>query len=126
MAFSPDGRQVAAAHGAMGSAPTILVFEVSTGRVLRRLGRHQDTPFAVGWAEDGRTLASAGMDKTVLLYEGDSPLSDMPESDEDEEEEKAKWARDLELYKVGLTEENETAASAPHPMSKGFAGFRAA
>ena len=85
---------------------------------------HSDPP------EDGRTLASAGMDKTVLLYGGDSPLSDMPEFDEDDEEERSRWAQDLRLYKAGLTEEeNETAdamkndtqaysSSAPHPISR--------
>merc|ERR1712046_401737 len=83
VAFSPDGRSVAAAHGAMGTNPTIVVYDVATGKVLRRLGRHQDTPFAIAWAHGGQVLASAGMDKTVLLYEGESTLSDMPISDED-------------------------------------------
>lgn len=88
VAFAPTGHQVAASHGAVGQSPSVVVYEVASGRRLRRLGRHRDTPLAMGWAGD--YLVSAGMDRQLLVYaQGDQ--DDLPQAEKDDQEERA-WA----------------------------------
>jgi len=101
VAFSPNGEQVAACHGAVGQSPTVVVYDASTGRVVRRLGRHKDTPLVVAWSPDGSMLASAGMDRHVLVYDGHSEENDLPQGDVDDSEEQAKWRQDLEEFRTG-------------------------
>ena len=36
----------------------VVVYEVSTGERLRRLGRHKDTPLALGFSPSGEYLAT--------------------------------------------------------------------
>lgn len=97
--FSPGGDRIAACHGAVGQNPTVVIYDAVTGKVVRRLGRHKDTPLAVAWSSDGRMLASAGMDRTVLIYEADADVDDMALGDQDDNEEKEAWLKDLAEYK---------------------------
>jgi len=124
--FSPDGRQVAACHGAVGQSPTVIVYDVVTGAVLRRLGRHRDTPLMIAWsATNGNMLASAGMDKRVLVY-NTSVLADddVPLGDPDDVEETVQWKLDLQNFLLGtLDRQNESSNDSssgmmhiPHPM----------
>jgi len=112
VAFAPGGELVAACHGAIGQSPTVVVYRVSTGRIFRRLGRHSDTPLALAWSGDGSMLASAGMDRHVLVYDGDSELSDLPQGDPDDAEEQDKWRNELDEFRTGQsppgTEHNHT------------------
>ena len=39
-------------------ASEVVVYEVSTGERLRRLGRHKDTPLALGFSPSGEYLAT--------------------------------------------------------------------
>jgi WD40 repeat protein len=66
LAFSPDGRILAAA----GTGP-IHLWEVATGRELPGLRRHEDLgqTTCVAFSPDGRTLASAGYDGMVRVWE---------------------------------------------------------
>ncbi|CAK0818930.1 unnamed protein product [Prorocentrum cordatum] len=102
VAFAPSGELVAACHGAVGQSPTVVLYNVDTGRVVRRLGRHKDTPLVVGWSPDGLLLASAGMDQKVLIYDGRSPLDDIPGGDPDDAEEQLLWRGDLEELRTGV------------------------
>lgn len=66
VAFSPDGRLLAAGGGD-GKA---YLWEVASGRVVRRLEGHAgDAVSKVVFAPDGRTLATAAHDRTVHLWD---------------------------------------------------------
>jgi WD40 repeat protein len=110
------------------------VYDAKNGAVFRRLGRHKDTPLAVAWSADGLMLASAGMDKQVLVYDGQSALSDLPQGDVDEPDEQVQWREDLDEFRTGRPSEGNTTASGdgntsnvsawmPHPLGGRTAFF---
>lgn len=114
VAFAPGGAEVAACHGAVGQSPTVVIYDVFSGVVVRRLGRHKDTPLTVAWSPDGLVLGSAGMDRKVLLYDGHSSQSDLPQGDPDDDEERAKWLEDIREFRQrgGDDSTNPVAAAA--------------
>jgi WD40 repeat protein/transcriptional regulator with XRE-family HTH domain len=63
IAFSPDGRTVAAA-----SVTTVRVWDVATGRKRRGFTGHP-YPEAVAFGPDGRTVAAAGLDGLVRVWD---------------------------------------------------------
>jgi WD40 repeat protein len=64
LAFSPDGRVLAAAS----QDGTISLIDVETGRSHISLTGHEKGVNAIAWSPDGRTLASASHDHTVRLW----------------------------------------------------------
>ena len=64
IAWSPDGDLLATGEGRL-----VRLWEVATGRELRRLTGHEGTVTAVAWSPDGSLLASASHDRTVRLWE---------------------------------------------------------
>eukprot|EP00913_Durusdinium_trenchii_P014073 g13213.t1 len=101
VAFAPEGWHVAACHGAVGQSPSVVVYEVSTGRRLRRLGRHKDTPLALAFSPNGEFLVSGGMDQTLLVYEAKATGDDLPGGDAADAEERHQWLHDLEDLRNG-------------------------
>ncbi|CAE7797263.1 unnamed protein product [Symbiodinium sp. CCMP2456] len=99
VAFAPGGRLVAACHGAVGQSPTVVLYDAESGTVVRRLGRHKDTPLALAFSPSGDVLASAGMDRRVLLYKATDPSDDLPQGDADDEEERLQWLQDVEDFR---------------------------
>jgi len=68
VAFSPDGRDLAV--GEIGSYPTdVTVLDLETGAVRIRLTGHAEGVNAVAFSADGLTLATAGIDRCIKLWD---------------------------------------------------------
>jgi WD40 repeat protein len=65
VAFSPDGKLVAAA----GAAGVLKVWHAAEGREVRTLVGHEGTVLSVAFSPDGKQLVSAGDDRTVRLWD---------------------------------------------------------
>ncbi len=65
LAFSPDGRTLAAG----GRDETIRSWEVATGRTLHVWEGHRGPVQAIAFSSQGRYLASGGWDQTVRVWE---------------------------------------------------------
>jgi len=63
VAFSPDGRLLAAADGA-----TARLWDPATGDCLRTLTGPRGSVHGVAFSPDGRLLAAASLDKTARLW----------------------------------------------------------
>src|SRR5262249_46342831 len=63
LAFSPDGQRLA-----LGTGCTVGFWEVPTGKPRLPPGGHSYPSSALALAPDGKTLASASPDQTVLLW----------------------------------------------------------
>ncbi|MFE5618323.1 trypsin-like peptidase domain-containing protein [Streptomyces sp. NPDC056524] len=68
VAFSPDGRTLAAA-----SDSTVLLWDTASGKELTVLTGHAEAVRALAFSPDGRTLATAGADHTVRLWAYTAP-----------------------------------------------------
>ncbi len=65
VAFSSDGRRLAAANG----DGTVRLFDAETGEELLTLRGHNDYVFSVAYHPDGKHLASASADRTVKVWD---------------------------------------------------------
>jgi WD40 repeat protein len=66
LAFSPDGRTVAAGHRERGE---ILLLDSATGKRRRTLTGHTAAVGALSFSHDGATLASAGQDGAAIWWD---------------------------------------------------------
>jgi WD40 repeat protein len=64
VAFSPDGSQ-ALSGGADGR---VILWDVESGRVLHRLGEHEDTVMSVAFSPDGRSAVSGSLDQKIVRW----------------------------------------------------------
>jgi WD40 repeat protein len=68
LAFSADGKQLAAGAGEIGVSGEIRVWDVANGKLLATLSGHKDAVYAVAISPDGKTLASGSFDQEILLW----------------------------------------------------------
>src|SRR5262249_36233889 len=70
VAFSPDGKLLAAAPGnVLPSDDAIRLWDVATGQEVRQCRGHTDRLRCFAFAPDGKRLASGGADRTVRLWD---------------------------------------------------------
>jgi WD40 repeat protein len=67
--FSPDGKYLAGAGGALDH--TVKVWETKSGRLIHSLKGHTSMVAGVSWSPRGNRLASAGHDRTVAVWDVD-------------------------------------------------------
>ena len=69
LAFSPDGKTMAAGGGEASRSGELTLWNVADGTLLRTFeDAHSDTVYGVDFSRDGKLLASAAADKFVKVF----------------------------------------------------------
>jgi WD40 repeat protein len=69
LAFTADGKRLAAAAGEPGVAGEVRIWNVETGRMVRTIAAHTDAVYSVAISPDGSTLATGSYDQLIKLWE---------------------------------------------------------
>ena len=69
VAFSPDGKLLAAAGGNPSQFGEVKIYNVSDGKELTNIRGHRDNIFALAFSPDGKTIATCSYDKMIKLWE---------------------------------------------------------
>jgi WD40 repeat protein/beta-lactamase regulating signal transducer with metallopeptidase domain len=77
LAFSPDGRALAA----RGPDLSVHVWDVTAGKEVGQLKGHEGRIETVAFAPDGKTLASGATDTTILLWDAASSLKELAKAE---------------------------------------------
>ena len=72
VAFSPDGKLLAAAGGLPARGGEVMIWDVEKRAPLRTIAGHADCIYAVEFAPDGKAVATASYDKLIELWDVES------------------------------------------------------
>ncbi len=89
LAFSPDGRMLAAGGGVSGS---IRLFETATGRARIDLVEHEGTLESLTFSADGRRLVSGYSNTAALVWDLTGPLYGQPAAPLSQQDLEVRWA----------------------------------
>jgi WD40 repeat protein len=74
IAFTPDGRKLAAAGGAPGEYGEVRLFDPATGARLTQISSSTDAVLGLAFSPSGELLATAGADRSLSVFETGSGL----------------------------------------------------
>jgi hypothetical protein len=72
LAFSRDGRLLAAAGGTLAEPGTVAVWDTHSGRPIRSFRGHADAINGLAFDPSGRSLATGGRDRAILIWDAQS------------------------------------------------------
>ncbi len=69
LAYSPDGKTLAAASGVPGVSGEVKLFNPANGDAIKLLGTMSDVAFCVAFSPKGDKLAAASADRSIRIYD---------------------------------------------------------
>lgn len=72
VAWSSDGKRLAAAGGVPGRSGEVVIFDTQTWKPVRTLSGHSEVVYAVAWKPGSLELATGSLDKTARIWNAET------------------------------------------------------